>query len=134
MSKNHGRLQKVFKNLFVSEFIFVLLMSPFPSFANGSGLALQCEKPRKDIFAYHDGKAEITENWTDGSLIPSTWTVVGFDPKLLEAVFYKVSGPPNSVGLITIFEINFAKPAVVEHRIGPDLNISFEFQGCRRVK
>jgi hypothetical protein len=95
--------------------------------------SLQCQEPRQDIFTYSDGKASGSEERTDGSFRPRQYDLVGFDPDLLKGVFYTISRPANAVGLITVFEINFANPAVTEHRIGPDVNVKFSFKGCRRI-
>tara|TARA_R110002167_G_scaffold365406_1_gene589927 strand:+ start:3206 stop:3580 length:375 start_codon:yes stop_codon:yes gene_type:complete len=121
--------------------LFIQIILTFAVLANFSQSAIaekkavtvQCDKPRDDIFTYSDGSASINERWSDGRMVLSEALVVGFDPRLLKAVFYNVSGPPDSLGLITIFEINFAIPSVTEHRIGPNVHSTFQFKDCRRL-
>jgi len=67
-------------------------------------------------------------------MYPREYDLIGFDPDLLKATFYSISGPANAVGVISIFEINFTNPAVTENRIGPDVNVKFTFKGCRRIE
>ena len=113
--------------------IAALLVFSQDARASENSLSVQCENPRKDIFTYYKGVASGKEQWTDGTMHPRKYDLVGFDPGLLKAVFYTVQEPADAVGLITVFEINFANPAVIEHRIGPDVNVSFVFKGCRRI-
>lgn len=97
--------------------------------AAGGELSLQCEQPRADIFRYSDGKASIVQQFTTGEMMMADYQLLGFDSISLRAVFFHIDNIP----MITIFEINFANPSVVEHRFNPWASTSFQFTGCRRI-
>ena len=101
--------------------------------ASAEGLALQCENPRKDVFIYKDGKAVVSENFSDGTMRPSEFKLIGFDPLALKAVMSTTSGAGGEFGMIVVFEIDFANPAVKEHRIGTLVSKKFSFDKCRRL-
>ncbi len=101
--------------------------------ADKIAVSLQCQEPRRDIFTYSDGNASGSEEWRDGSMHPREYDLIGFNSDLLKAVFYTISNQGDAIGLITVYEINFANPSVTEHRIGPDVNVKFTFKGCRRI-
>jgi hypothetical protein len=109
------------KRLFLAA---LLAMTVSPSLASEVNLRLQCDGPRNDIFTYRNGHASVDSD---------QYNVVGFDQEKLRAVMYSLTEYKSALDIMWVFTVDFANPAVTEQRIGPNTNVSFTFEGCRRL-